>query len=308
MLRHVSLLAVMLFGIVLSTPIWAASKAVIKAETRVYSEASEASVSLGTYHARTTVSLDEQPVAGWYRVTFPTPVKGHNEGWVRQDAVERMLAAGSQPPPRRAESDHYKEKNKERRKYSNDEPRFRIGLSAGLSQVSPSSFQSKTGDTYASGTALAYGLDLGYRLSENLDGSLGIDLFNFTQKSGTSGVSDGVFADGYSLVAGLDYLMVNGKTFTLGPGIGLGVSAASAGNNNGAVKKTTSGIIAPLYLVRLASGLRFGDSSFAMRFELGYRIQTLTDVPVTTLSTSQAALADLSLSGLFAGIGLNYLF
>jgi hypothetical protein len=185
-------------------------------------------------------------------------------------------------------------------------PKWRLTLEGALASVSPSDFATKTGDQYASSNALFYGVELGDRFSDSIEGTLSADLFSLSAKSNSTGVSDGAFASGFNLTAGLDYLMVNGHSFTFGPGIGLGIGLASAGNNNGSIKKTTSGVMAPLYLIRLDGAWRFADS-FALRFGLGYRVQTLTAIPVTTLSSSSAT-ADLSMSGVYGGIGLSYLF
>lgn len=299
----------------------ASQKAIVKAGTTVHGSPFITGEKLGTYKARTTVTLADQPEEGWYKVMFPHEVKGFKEGWVSNDSIERFLTGfpqarqAEQPTERHVErraerrverrSERYSESQQRRKRYS-DEPaysksdfkkyRFFVGPALNLHMASPSSFQTKIGTPQESVTYLSYGAEFGLFFGDAVLGWSKLSRYSM------SGQSDAYSASGLILLVGADYAFFRQMGWTIGAGIGLGLGLSSAGNNNGIIQKTTSGIMEPLYQFRSIVDYQFSDSSFSVRGELGYRIMNLTAVPVTAPLTVTASTADLSLSGFFFGL------
>lgn len=287
---------------------WADRKAIAAAEATVHANADQYSQVIGTYHRRTTVTVADESERGWYRVIFPSPVKGFTEGWIQKGSIERFVG-GQKPQAVQSEKDESNEVDATPFK----RPSHYLGLIIDLYEFSPVTTQTALGEKKERFFSPGIDLEYGVRFSEAISGFLKLGYYSFSRDSSVSTVSGAYFAKGYTAYLGTDWLFYSRPSFDLGLGVGFGFSLSQAGNaapdaTGQVISQTTTGITAPTYFFRLVADKTL-SRHFGIRLMGGYSILKLSGVPVTPIgSSSTASTADFQLSCLFGGLGLNFLF
>lgn len=254
---------------------------------------------LGRYPGGTRLKVYNEDRGGFYAIYFPQEWNGVHYAWISKDEIELTDS------PSTKSSDEYKESRKRRSKRRFDDSAsdrsslsirtFRLGVI--YRQFSPSEFQTAFGDlpTY-SVRSLGFDGEFQFQLWRALLGLVHVGQYSFSQLF-VSGVDLGTSyaASGYLLTAGLGFSPLRSRTFNLSVSILGGLSL-----NNLAI--ATSTVYAYPLLAEVVGDFSVYEG-FGLYGKFGYQLHNLTLAnPSGGLTTS------FSMTGPFAGLGLNFQF
>ncbi|HAR42835.1 MAG TPA: hypothetical protein DCS07_09445 [Bdellovibrionales bacterium] len=297
MLQKISLglLACMIAGVLPSSKALAAgrdpvkAKATIIANTWIYSDAKKSAV-IGKYPQPVT-AMAEGPFPGnWYRI----PLSGATEyGWVEAESLifQTPLASASTSSSPRG--------------FVPVLPSRVLSVSAGLRTASPSALLITGTEPAESGTMMGFGLLATSKLSHDWRIGIGLDRFIFNRK--TSALATPSVYEITELAA-LFHLYwripLHLKRFAFEVNAALGGVMTSVQTP----WLLTSGILAPTFQGGLLTSMKLTESFWATA-GAGYRVLSLSDIPVSQLAESTATgNANINLSGVSLTLGLSYAF
>jgi hypothetical protein len=286
-----------------SANVFAADRGTLQSDASIYSSPSATSQILGRYKRGMVFPILVPERNGWFEIQFKTPFKGFNKGYVRKESVSVASSGGPPPPATQSQAAPTKRERSSTKSTSSSSRRNSLAFTGGLYMVSPQLALFAVSETATSGSHLGFAAEYGWSLSDSFVLNIGANYMTMSLPSIIANQSQSLFANGFGGHVVASYALVKSGSLRISPGIGGGVGLMSAGNVNGTPSQqiTTTGIMSPLFLGRLDIDLALGES-FAFRAYGGYRMFTLSAVPIFLITGAQSTV-DYSLGGLFFGAG-----
>ncbi len=288
-----------------ATHSWAVDRGTLESDAGIYSAPNATSQVLGKYKKGMSFPIMTPEKNGWYEIQFKTPFKGFNKGYIRKESVK--VSGGTSTPSasvqRRVRSSSSSSSSKSSSK------RYSFGAYGGLYTVNLATAMTTVGETATSGSHLGFSAELGWPLSDAFTLVIGANYMTLSMPTIRTGQTQSLFANGFGAHVLAAYTVMKSGGFSITPSIGGGGSLMTAGNVNGtpATQISTTGIFTPQFLGRLDLELMLGES-LAFRANAGYRMFTLSAVPVLLTNGTTQTSIDFPLGGLFFGGGLLLYF